>query len=89
MRARTSNWRVNASILNAGDVVWFGHGTVKSPLRQAAELKGLLDGLHKAHENGVEELLMCTRLELLEQVWAVEHRHCTRNCARSQSKLLQ
>lgn len=59
---------VNGSIFGLGDVVWFGHGTVKSPLRQAAELKGLLDGLQKAHENGIADLLMCTRLELLTQV---------------------
>ena len=63
--------RVNVSSSALGDVVWFSHGTVKSPLRQAAELKGLLHGLQKAHENGIEDLLMCTRFELLTQVWSV------------------
>lgn len=58
----------SASILHVGDVVWFGHGTVKTPLRQAAELKGLMDGLLRAHENGIEDLLMCARSELLDQV---------------------
>lgn len=51
-----------------GDVVWFGHGTVKSPLREVAELKGLLYGLQKARENAIDDLLMSTRLELLTQV---------------------
>lgn len=48
--------------------MWFGHGTVKSPLRQVAELKGLLNGLQKAHEIAIDDLVMCTRLELLTQV---------------------
>ncbi|KAL3161579.1 hypothetical protein ABBQ32_010441 [Trebouxia sp. C0010 RCD-2024] len=52
----------------AGDVIWFGRGTVKSPLRQAAELKGLLHGLQKARENAIDDLLMCTRSGLLTQV---------------------
>lgn len=54
--------------ITAGDVVWFGHGTVKSPLRQVAELEGLLDGLRKAQENAIDDLLLCVRSELLGQV---------------------
>lgn len=53
---------------HVGDVIWFGHGTVKSLLRLAAELKGLLNGLQKARENAIDDLLMCTRPELLTQV---------------------
>ena len=55
-------------MLGVGDVVWFGHGTVKTPLRQAAELQGLLVGLQKAHEHAVCNLLVCVRSELLSQV---------------------
>ncbi|KAL0050976.1 hypothetical protein WJX82_011428 [Trebouxia sp. C0006] len=43
-------------------------GMVKEPMEDVAELRAVLGGLQKAHENGVLDLVLCLRPELLQQV---------------------
>ncbi len=41
---------------------------VKEPMEDVAELRAVLGGLQKAQENGVLDLVLCLRPELLQQV---------------------
>lgn len=50
------------------EVIWFGQGMVKEPMEDVAELRAVLGGLQKAQENGVLDLVLCLRPELLQQV---------------------
>jgi len=55
-------------MLSTDEVIWFGQGMVKEPMGDVAELRAVLGGLQKAHENGVLDLVLCMRPELLQQV---------------------
>ncbi len=55
-------------MLSTDEVIWFGQGMVKEPMEDVAELRAVLGGLQKAHENGVLDLVLCLRPELLQQV---------------------
>ena len=50
------------------EVIWFGQGMVKEPMEDVAELKAVLGGLQKAHDNGLLDLVLCSKPELLQQV---------------------
>ena len=54
--------------LCTGEVVWLGQGAVKDTTQEVAELRGVLEGLEKAQEHGVLELVLCLRSQLLRQV---------------------
>ena len=52
----------------AGEVVWYGRGVVKDTMEDVAELKGVLEGLEKAHEHGIANIDLYLKSDILGQV---------------------
>lgn len=55
--------------------MWFGHGLVRDMVEEAAELQGILEGLRKAKDHNIAQLIMCAKVSLLKQVSHVAPAH--------------
>jgi len=70
---------------NAGELVWFGHGLVRDMVEEAAELQGILEGLRKAKDHNIEQLVLCAKVSLLEQVSNIATVHLYLACRTSKA----
>ncbi|DBA79554.1 TPA: hypothetical protein ACH3X1_008253 [Trebouxia sp. C0004] len=53
---------------NAGELVWYGYGSVRDMVEEAAELQGFLEGLRKAKDHNIAHLVLCAKVSLLKQI---------------------
>ena len=60
---------------DAGELMWFGHGLVMDMVEEAAELQGILEGLRKAKDHNIAQLILCATVSLLKQVSHVAPAH--------------